>query len=97
MKSLTKFSMLFMSIMILFILGVFAQAEGEPTTAPTNIFMWIGVGAAVIITLLSAVQIILKKIPTEKSIKLNGIVGKIIDILTFLVPDDTVEEKKSED
>ena len=45
---------------------------------------------AVIITgaLLSATQTILKQIPTERSVKLGGLIGKILDVLTWFAKDN---------
>lgn len=45
---------------------------------------------AIIITgaLLSATQTILKQIPTERSVRLGGIIGKILDVLTWFAKDN---------
>lgn len=40
-----------------------------------------------LLTVLPAIQIILKRIPTSVSIKIGGIIGKLLDILTFFQKD----------
>ncbi|HMV15715.1 MAG TPA: hypothetical protein PKK18_04090 [Chitinophagales bacterium] len=45
---------------------------------------------AVIITgaLLTATQTILSRFPTEKSVKIKGVIGKILDVLALFPPDN---------
>lgn len=40
-----------------------------------------------VLTILPAIQLILKRIPTDSSVKITGIVGKILDAFTFFQSD----------
>lgn len=41
---------------------------------------------------LPAVQVVLKRIPTDFSVKIGGVLGKILDILTFFQKDKTARK-----
>ena len=40
-----------------------------------------------VLTLLPAIQVVLKRIPTASSVRITGIIGKALDLLTFFQPD----------
>lgn len=44
---------------------------------------WVGPAVAILLGIGAAVQLVLKRIPTPSSVKIGGIVGKILDLLTF--------------
>lgn len=46
--------------------------------------------AIMVMFILPMVQFILKRVPTERSVKIQGIIGKILDALTFFQPDKNV-------
>lgn len=41
------------------------------------------------VVMLTGVQFILKRIPTDVSVKIGGVLGKILDVLTFFQKDKT--------
>ncbi len=43
-----------------------------------------------ILTLLPSMQYVLKRVPTNESVKIQGIIGKILDILTFFQKDRNI-------
>jgi len=58
---------------------------GLPVSRPVqSIFIAVITALA---TVLGAVQYVLKKIPTPVSVKIEGVVGKILDVATFFQPD----------
>jgi hypothetical protein len=64
-----------------------------------NFPTWVPITIVSIIALLSAVQYILKKIPTPESVKIQGVIGAMLDLFTFFQKDiihtsPTIEEKK---
>lgn len=48
---------------------------------------WVSTLLSILAIVLPTVQLVLKRIPTPTSVKIGGIVGKILDILTFFQPD----------
>lgn len=66
----------------------------DQITAPSDLTIfgikipaWVGVLVSSLITLLPVIQLILKRIPTDVSVKIGGILGKFLDILTFFQKD----------
>lgn len=48
---------------------------------------WLQTSVIALFTLLPAVQLVLKRIPTTYSVKITGVIGKILDALTFFQQD----------
>lgn len=73
----------------------FAQDSGDPADPPTpsGPWAWITVAAIGLTSILAGVQYILKRIPTERSEKISGIIGKILDLLTFFQADNITGKK----
>lgn len=85
----------FITVFFLFAVMIFAQTDTSVITSPDvikfldfNIPHWVGVGVIIAIATLSATQTILAKIPTERSVKISGIIGKILDVLTLFPSDN---------
>lgn len=89
------------SLFILMVTSVFMFAQADSTEIANTISnanfilqfiqsppIWLE--NAVIITgaLLLATQTILSRIPTENSVKISGVIGKILDVLAFFPPDN---------
>jgi hypothetical protein len=59
---------------------------------PTTIFGvkvpgWAQTFLIALLTLLPAIQLVLKRIPTAYSVKIGGVLGKVLDFLTFFQKD----------
>lgn len=63
-------------------------APSDVTFLGFKIPAWVLNVIMALLTILPAVQVVLKRIPTEISIKIGGIIGKILDILTWFQKDN---------
>ena len=74
-----------------------APAAGDSTAAGSigstifgiTIPAWAQTVFFAFITILPAIQLVLKRIPTNGSVKIGGVLGKILDVLTFFQKDIT--------
>ena len=87
------------SLFMVLTLGVFAQSDSlsiSNTFSDANFILnfinsqaqWLETAVIVTGAVLLAVQTILRRFPTERSIKIGGVIGKILDILAFFPPDN---------
>jgi hypothetical protein len=82
---------------VFFISPAMAQTATDSTSSPggsTTLFgitipAWAQTIFFALITVLPAIQLVLKRIPTTTSVKIGGILGKILDVLTFFQGDIT--------
>lgn len=62
-------------------------APSQITFLGIKIPTWVNTLFTILLAALPTIQIILKKIPTDTSIKIGGILGKILDVITFFQRD----------
>lgn len=75
--------------------GIFRFVQDEPggepggDNPPISVIGWIGIVAGGLVIQLGFVQYVLKRIPTPRSVKIRGIIGQILDVLTLFQNDET--------
>ena len=91
-------SLFLTGMFIFFAVAIQAQTTGDSTATGTSsgvsvfgitIPAWAQTIFFALITVLPAIQLVLKRIPTTASVKIGGFLGKILDILTFFQKDIT--------
>jgi hypothetical protein len=70
-------------------------APKDTTVGPVKLRTWILNAIEALMLILPGVQLVLKRIPTPTSIKIQGILGKVLDILTFFQPDKSTQVRPS--
>lgn len=48
---------------------------------------WVSTVLSIAVIVLPTIQVVLKRIPTATSVKIGGVIGKILDFVTFFQPD----------
>jgi hypothetical protein len=70
-------------------------APKDTTVGPVKLRTWILNAVETLLLILPGIQLILKRIPTANSIKIQGWVGAVLDFLTFFQPDKSTQIKPS--
>jgi hypothetical protein len=83
----------FITVFFVFAISIFAQDTTATTPDVVKLFnialpQWAVLAIVITGATLTATQTILAKIPTEKSVKISGIIGKILDLLSFFPADN---------
>lgn len=70
-------------------------APSDTTVGPIKLPTWLLSFIASVLAVLPAVQLVLKRIPTPTSIKIQGWLGIVLDFFTFFQPDKSTAVKPS--